>query len=481
VIPHHPLADLFPLIEGREFDAFAADVRANGLREKILIREGKILDGRNRYRALVAAGLVGPRLTAAQALEKHRGWFACCDSLGAAQAVARVVSLNLARRHLSESQRALIAARLATMGRGRPGKSANWRGGEMPTIAPPPGPPPGEPGSGHPPHSGGGIDAGAAVSAADASRLLNVGERSVQRARALVEAAPAAVVAEVAAGKTRVSSALAATRAAAAEAGVGASEAEIERIYARLKDRRERERLDKIEAKKRARAEKERALGQRIAQSAAALAGATKRYGVILADPEWAFETWGEAGKDRAAENHYPTSPTDAIARRPVESIAADDAVLFLWATAPMLRDALVVMSAWGFRYVSHCVWLKPAPGTGYWFRSQHEILLVGVRGNIPAPAPGTQWRSALAAPAGAHSEKPAFAHEMIEALFPTLPKIELNARQARDGWDVWGAESPSPVEAGQAKRRPGPEAMESAKTPSPDEAGQGKPEEQEA
>ena len=58
-----------------------------------------------------------------------------------------------------------------------------------------------------------------------------------------------------------------------------------------------------------------------------------KRYGVIVADPEWRWEPYSrETGMDRAADNHYPTSATDIIAARDVPSIAADDCVLFLWA-----------------------------------------------------------------------------------------------------------------------------------------------------
>ena len=190
--------------------------------------------------------------------------------------------------------------------------------------------------------------------------------------------------------------------------------------------------------KRAAREARERALGQK--QSALP----DKKYGVILADPEWRFEVWSRGtGMDRSAENHYPTSPVEIIASREVESIAADDCVLFLWATAPMIREALHVMEAWGFAYKSHCVWEKDALGTGYWFRNLHELLLVGVRGEPPAPAAGTQFASLITAPRGEHSAKPEQFLEMIEAYFPSLPKIELNRRgPARAGWDAWGNEA---------------------------------------
>jgi N6-adenosine-specific RNA methylase IME4 len=126
-----------------------------------------------------------------------------------------------------------------------------------------------------------------------------------------------------------------------------------------------------------------------------------------------------------------------------VPSIAAADCVLFLWATAPMLPQALSVMDAWGFEYRSNYVWLKDRIGTGYWNRNAHEHLLIGVRGNIPAPAPGTQWDSVVEAPVGEHSAKPSIFLEMIEEYYPNLPKIELNCRgKGRQGWAVWGNEA---------------------------------------
>ena len=196
--------------------------------------------------------------------------------------------------------------------------------------------------------------------------------------------------------------------------------------------------------KKAMRAERERTLG------AKQLALPEKLYGVILADPEWRHEPWSRAtGLDRAADNHYPTSPTEVIAARPVASISAPDSVLWMWGTVPMLPQALEVMARWGWIYRSHLVWRKVYPGgrlgPGYWSRIDHELLLIGTRGRVPAPALGGQWpHSVIDAPwTGEHSEKPAIFHEIIEHYFPTLPKIELNARRARPGWDLWGYEAP--------------------------------------
>jgi N6-adenosine-specific RNA methylase IME4 len=189
--------------------------------------------------------------------------------------------------------------------------------------------------------------------------------------------------------------------------------------------------------KKTARAERERALGTKQ------LALPDKRYGVIVADPEWNDTVWSEeTGMDRHAGNHYPTSDAKAIEARPVADIAASDSVLFLWTTNQHLRIAIGVLEAWGFEYKSNYVWGKDKISTGRWNRSKHEILLVATLGKPPCPAPGTQWESLIIAAKGEHSAKPECFLEMIEQYFPTLPKIELNRRgPPRPGWDAWGNE----------------------------------------
>jgi N6-adenosine-specific RNA methylase IME4 len=204
---------------------------------------------------------------------------------------------------------------------------------------------------------------------------------------------------------------------------------------------------EKVSAKTHAKKIKRDAREQTLAAKQLALPN--KGYGVIVADPEWRFEPWSRhTGLDRAADNHYSTSCTEVIAARDVHSIAADDCVLFLWATGPMLPHALLIMATWGFNYKSHYVWGKDKVGTGFWNREKHELLLIGTRGDVPCPAPGTQWASLIMAPRGRHSAKPECFLDMIEQYFPTLPKIELNRRGApRPGWDAWGNEADAPAD----------------------------------
>jgi N6-adenosine-specific RNA methylase IME4 len=188
---------------------------------------------------------------------------------------------------------------------------------------------------------------------------------------------------------------------------------------------------------------KQQARTERVASLAAKqMALPERKYGVIYCDPEWKHLVWSEStGNDRAPL--YPTSTHAELTQRDVAALAADDCALFMWTTNQHLVQAIALMAHYGFAYRSHYVWLKPRIGLGFWNRSKHEVLLIGTRGKVPAPAPGTQWESVIAAdpPSRLHSAKPEIFAQMIEDYFPGVPKIELNARIRRDGWDCWGDE----------------------------------------
>ena len=158
------------------------------------------------------------------------------------------------------------------------------------------------------------------------------------------------------------------------------------------------------------------------------------RCAVIYADPPWLRHHNVDS---RAAENHYTTMTEDEIAA--LEPPAADDSVLFLWATPPMLPEALHVMAAWGFLYRTSMAWVKDKIGPGWYIRNQHELLLIGKRGDLPMPGPADRPSSVVTAPRGEHSAKPQVFYEIIDRMYPGLPKAELFARTQRDGWHQWG------------------------------------------
>ena len=194
----------------------------------------------------------------------------------------------------------------------------------------------------------------------------------------------------------------------------------------------------------------------------------------MLADPNWAYRHAGGRG---AAENHYRTSPTDAIANLPVSKIVADAAVLFLWCTWPIYIDdpesVQKVIRAWGFTPKTiGFVWVKtnkkagtPFTGGGSWTRANTEFVLLCTRGDIRRIDEGKDTPLGKAArsvhqivetwdeednvlraphpdvPKGVseHSAKPAAVRNKIVQMMGDLPRIELYARERAEGWAAWG------------------------------------------
>jgi len=105
------------------------------------------------------------------------------------------------------------------------------------------------------------------------------------------------------------------------------------------------------------------------------------------------------------------------------------------------LKEALELMQAWGFRYVTYAVWDKEKVEMGHWFRQQHELLLVGVKGTFHTPPPSCRFPSVIRSPRTEHSKKPEVVYEMIETMFPKGRYLELFGRSCRKGWAVWGNE----------------------------------------
>lgn len=201
-----------------------------------------------------------------------------------------------------------------------------------------------------------------------------------------------------------------------------------------------------------------------------------QRFNVLCVDPPWAYRDTCDAG-ERGAEHKYPALGVADLCLLDVPSIAADDAVLFMWATPPTLLDAFAVMKAWGFEYKTFAfTWVKTtktgshAWGMGHWTRANAEPVLLGVRGDFDAESAivdgtevvllGRRGRPKRASAAvhqvvvaerGRHSAKPPEVRDRIVQLMGDVPRIELFARDRAPGWAAWGNEVPggSDVELG--------------------------------
>lgn len=166
----------------------------------------------------------------------------------------------------------------------------------------------------------------------------------------------------------------------------------------------------------------------------------------MLADPPWSFKTYSEKGEGRSAKRWYETGTFEWITALDVQSLAADDSVLLLWAINSMLPNALSVMASWGFAFKTVAfTWAKQTPtktkwhiGMGYWTRQNTESCLLGTRGSPKRLSKAV--RQLVVAPRREHSRKPDEVYAAIEALLPG-PRIELFARTQRPGWTSWGLE----------------------------------------
>lgn len=175
------------------------------------------------------------------------------------------------------------------------------------------------------------------------------------------------------------------------------------------------------------------------------------KYNVIYADPPWSYnqKQVGRGNKSGALDK-YSLMDNDDIATTPIESMVEQDALLFMWATVPLLPEAFKVIPGWGFTYKTIIVWEKTGIlGMGNWLRIQEEILIVAVRGKVKPFK--HQERNIYKHPICEHSAKPHFFRELVRKLsdksIEQPKRLELFARSRAgmfsdyeyEGWHVYG------------------------------------------
>jgi N6-adenosine-specific RNA methylase IME4 len=175
------------------------------------------------------------------------------------------------------------------------------------------------------------------------------------------------------------------------------------------------------------------------------------RYAVIYADPPWRFVTYSPRGEARSAASHYECMTFVDLCRLPIREHAAADCSLLLWATDPMLKNALALIEAWGFTYKTVAfTWAKLNSsvinppysskdfftGMGYWTRANPELCLLATIGKPRRLSKAV--RQLIISPRREHSRKPDEAYGRIEDLV-SGPYLELFARRSRRGWTSWG------------------------------------------
>lgn len=376
----HPAAELFPQLEGPEFDAFVADIKARGLVHPIVTLENEILDGRNRWRACREAK-VEPRF------EKFRG----------KDPIDYVISTNVARRHLDEGQRSIVAAKLAPLRAGRPGnKPAN-----LPIFT-----------------------------QAEAATKLNISERLVRHARKVLDEGAPELIAAVNSGKMAVSA---------------ASE-----VAALPKDQQQAI-VKKVEAKEISGAHAKTEV--RKASLKASLEDVAARhvkevkgvYDVLVIDPPWAMKKIKRKVRPNQTDFDYLTMTEEELKNPKTwfkrDLPCADACHVWVWTTQKFLRAALRLLRAWDLKYVCAFVWHKPGgPQPVGLPQFNCEFALYARRGS-PGFVDLKNFMTCFNAPRGAHSEKPEEFYEMVRRVTAGR-RLDIFNRRPIVGFDGWGNET---------------------------------------
>lgn len=385
ILNFHEAADCFPLLTDDRFDELVASIGENGLREPIMLCDGKILDGRNRYRACEALGIE----------PKFR------DFIGG-DPFQYVWDLNGQRRDLTKDQRYLIWKSVNE-------KSVSWQ-----------------------------AEQNRLREEANRKRSEAASQGRVGRAAAKAKEDPE-FSASISSGQNKPRGQGSTAKATASHTNRGTVE-RMDRLANNRPDLAKQVVKGEIKATEAMRQMRKDEVAHKV------LALPEGKYRVIYADPPWSYGNSGAISDNdhySRVERHYPSMPLADICALNIKNMAADDAVLFLWVTAPLLFDADQVIRSWGFKYKSHFVWDKVKHNYGHYNSVRHELLIICTRGSC-TPDIATLFDSVQEIErSSTHSEKPDEFRKIIDTLYPHGQRIELFRRgDAPAGWDVWGAEA---------------------------------------
>lgn len=300
-----------------------------------------------------------------------------------------VISLNLHRRHLTEAERALVGARTTNSNIGTNQHTAG------------------------------------AVSQRKVAQELNVSVDSIQRAKKVLNQGIPELIEALESGKIDISNAAKIAQLAKDDQSqinfddIKTIQEASKAINKAKFENRRIERIQEIEAKRANNKPLESSLGT---------------FSVIYADPPWDY--MGELAVG------YPCMSVKEICEMPINQIATDDAVLFMWCSSSLLPEALEVVNAWGFNFKTSAVWDKDFSGQGTYFRQGHEVLMIATKGCVPEVPYDARPSSVLKFKRREHSRKPDELYQIINRMYPELNKVELFCRgEPAQHWTGWGNE----------------------------------------
>lgn len=358
----HPVADIFPRMAEDEFGDLVNDILNHGLREPIWLHpDGRIIDGRNRYAACEQAGIE----------PEYRTWD------GEGSLVEFVVSLNLHRRHLSSSQRAVVSLDMLPHLEAE-AKERQREGGRTKVVQQ--------------------IEQPRSVE--QAAKLTGTNRQYVSDAKKLASESPAKLE-EVRAGKKTIT-----------------------QVKREIREEKREQRRDDNRAK--------------VARVVTPDKTTDAKFATILIDPPWDWGDEGDVNQLGRAKPDYSTMSLAELEALPVPKLADDDCHLYLWITNRSLPKGFRLIESWGFRYITALTWCKPSFGMGNYFRGSTEHILFAVKGSQPLKRKdaGTWFEAERGK--GGHSSKPTAAYELVESCSPG-PYLEMFSRRDRSDWTAWG------------------------------------------
>ena len=388
ILVFHDAANSFPMMDAKRFSELKESIRVNGLREAIMLCEGKILDGRNRWKA--------------------------CQELGKEVATRQyagdpwtyVWDLNGNRRDINADQRFLIwkfcheHSEAWQREREKIKDEANKKRSEANKGIP---------------------------------YAPKGGTRKPEGDKVVEQSVPLPF-------PSLARPHLARNAAAVASKTNPGAVARGEKLAKERPDLAEDVRLGK---KKPAEAHRQM---KRDAVVAKVKALPRDKYLVIYADPPWDYNdkqaVKGAFGTGTgAAEGHYPSMKLSELKAMGIPDIADTDSVLFLWVTSPLLPDGLELAAAWGFKYKASFVWDKIKHNMGHYNSVRHEFLLVCTKGSCTPQVVKLFDSVQSIERTDRHSEKPEEFRKIIDTLYPNGKRIELFSRTNTEGWEHYGAE----------------------------------------
>lgn len=401
----HEYANKFRLMNEAEYEGFKEDIRNHGLLNQLILFEGKILDGRNRYKACKELGIELKYI-------QYKGT--------KEEAFYFVVSENLYRRHLNLAERAEIGLIILD-------QEEKWAQERMREAQ----------------HKFSTLEEQTPATPSDgvedtnkhegealriASKKTGVGRETLRTAKKVRDSNDDLVKKKWEDYKKgKKGSTVKAVR-------------EVEKVATKVKKMNDPKINKKWEQAKQGKTTikaVKMALDKKSKPKFVPIIPEDK-YELIYADPPWEYNF--TQSPTRTIEKEYPTMKLKEICKLRVPS--AKDCILFLWCTSPKLYpEGMEVIKSWGFTYKTSMVWVKDKIGMGYYARSRHEFILIATKGNPGVPEPSDRYDSVIEQPRTEHSKKPEIVYEMIEKMYPNKKKIELFARNKREGWNTWGNE----------------------------------------